>query len=191
MLWELIFLVGGLLVGVTSSQVCSVCGDGYQVGTASAIGSVPGLPPATCDNIELAGRQGLIPIDQCISLPLMIFETCKCQINTSEAAPENPNASYASGHSSLRRVQYLFTPTKRPRPVAAPFRSGSTPPVRSPFYSGSTPVVYPFYYAPSERPVANPSYSSSPSMFMYGRPFTNFPTLQPVFSPFYYAQIEK
>ena len=111
-LQQLVFVIGGLIVGVTSEQICSVCGDGYQVGNPSAISSVPLYPdiPATCDDIELAGLQGMIPISQCSSLPFLIFETCNCQAMHT-TAEKTHEYTKGSGYSSQRRVQSLYSPS--------------------------------------------------------------------------------
>jgi hypothetical protein len=159
MLQELIFVVGGFLVSVTSAQLCSVCGDGYQVGNLSAIGSFPGLPDTlvTCDDIELAGRQGLIPVDQCLALPLLIFETCDCQVNTTDNTRERANAFYGAGYSSLRRAQSSAIP------VAAPSFPGSAAPTHidhSNVQVVESPPGYQFGVDPAPSPVPN-GYSDS------------------------------
>jgi hypothetical protein len=151
MLRELTSAVGGLLVSVNSVQLCFVCGDGYQVGNPSAIGSFPEFPDTlvTCEDIELAGLQGLIPTKQCLALPISIFETCNCQANTTESTQEHANAFRESGSSSLRRAQSWSAESRRP--IAAPFLSGSAPPV-------ATSAVTPSYSVYSTNPVAASPY---------------------------------
>ncbi|KAI2498271.1 RING-like zinc finger [Fragilaria crotonensis] len=80
------FLAGSLLVSVASARGCSVCGDGYHVGSPSAIPKVR-FPEQvgnqyTCSDLEFAGLEGLIPSEECSALSSLIFETCDCQENT-------------------------------------------------------------------------------------------------------------
>ena len=154
MLRQLIYVVGGLLVSVTSEQICAVCGDGYQVGNPSAVGAYPGNQdtPVRCDDIEFAGLRGLIPISQCAFLPSLIFATCDCQPTTKETTSEDGNAVYGQGYSSQRRVQYYHAPAVAPSssvyggsPVAtavAPSNSvyGGSP-VATTFQIDGTPVT--------------------------------------------------
>ena len=93
------FLVGGLLVSVTSAQSCSVCGDGYQVGSPSTLTSLtcPWLSDShcSCNDLQYAGLQGLIAIDKCPIIAVLIFETCDCQEST-VAEPSYTPSSFES-----------------------------------------------------------------------------------------------
>ena len=88
------FVVVALLVSVTSAQGCSVCGDGNQVGSPSAITTFRRFPDqtdthCTCSDLEFAGLEGLIPSEECSVLPILIFETCDCQKDTTSTLSTN------------------------------------------------------------------------------------------------------
>ena len=201
MIKKLIFLVGTILVSVTSEQICSVCGDGYQVGNPSALSSFPGHPdkPATCKEIEVAGLQGFIPISQCLSLPSLIFETCHCQAKTMEKTRKNVNAVNGPGHSSLRRVQWAPGPayaSTDPPVAVSPIAYPYAPAIAYPYapanvgYSGS-PVAAPSLYQYGGTPVGGYQYSSPPYYTQYTGPYqyTESPYLSP--SAQAYADAEK
>ncbi|KAI2497487.1 hypothetical protein MHU86_17037 [Fragilaria crotonensis] len=77
-------MAAALVVSVTSqpSGNCSMCGDGYEVGSpyASASLSCPDAgqgssdSSCTCKDLEIAGLQGLI--SECSNVSLVIFATC-------------------------------------------------------------------------------------------------------------------
>ena len=72
------FFVVALLVSVTSSERCFVCGDGYEVGNPSVVHTgCPGLSgtSCTCIDLEIAGLQGLISTDHCSIIRSLIFES--------------------------------------------------------------------------------------------------------------------
>jgi hypothetical protein len=162
MIRELIFLVGTILVvSVTSEQICSVCGDGYQVGNPSAlVSSFPGHPdkPATstCQEIEVAGLEGLISVSQCRSLPLLIFDTCHCQTKTAEKTQEYANALNRPGYSSLRRVQ-----------ATSPANAASDPAVAT---TATSPSLAPSHAEPPASPVPRAlyGYQPKPGVGVYG-----------------------
>jgi len=58
---------------------CSVCGPGMCVTDFDSIFSFPGQPSVRCGDLETAGINGIIPLDQCGFLPGLILDTCKCQ----------------------------------------------------------------------------------------------------------------
>ena len=111
-------LVVAIIAGVTSGQHCSVCGVGFRVGRPDAILSVQGHPDILCNRLEVAGFQGLIPIDECTSLPPLISEVCSCQANT--AVERNRNRKLQSIPESNSPAAVT---TKKPvtvSPVASP-----------------------------------------------------------------------
>ena len=172
MIRELIFLVGTILVSVTSEQICSVCGDGYQVGNPSAISSFPGHPdtPTSCKEIEVAGLQELIPISQCRSLPSLIFEACNCQAKTTEKTREKVNALNGPGYSSLRRVQAASPAVaSSDLPVATP-----TSPVFSSSVVAASIVVSPVSPVAPANAVYGGSPVAAPSVYQYSESPHNF-----------------
>lgn len=95
------FLVGGFLVSATSAQNCSVCGDGYQVGSPSTVASVRcsalSDSPCTCNDLQYAGLQGLIAIEKCSNISSLIFETCNCKRNTAQNTNKSWNPTSPPG----------------------------------------------------------------------------------------------
>ena len=69
---------------------CSICGNGQIVINLDGIFAFPGQPAVTCRTLELAGEQGLIPIDQCLYLPSVIRSICNCQPIIDNNAPTTP-----------------------------------------------------------------------------------------------------
>eukprot|EP00548_Thalassiothrix_antarctica_P014881 CAMPEP_0194169052 /NCGR_PEP_ID=MMETSP0154-20130528/3763_1 /TAXON_ID=1049557 /ORGANISM="Thalassiothrix antarctica, Strain L6-D1" /LENGTH=640 /DNA_ID=CAMNT_0038880287 /DNA_START=86 /DNA_END=2008 /DNA_ORIENTATION=- len=70
--------------------ICSICGDGKEVGNTDTIFSFPGQPAVTCGILEDDGKQGLIPKNECTVLPNLIGILCECQ-STLVMAPNNTN----------------------------------------------------------------------------------------------------
>ena len=184
------FLVGTLLISVTSAQGCSVCGDGYQVGNPSAITSVS-FPESTdtqlsCSDLEFAGLEGLIPSEDCSVLPSLIFETCDCQENTKGIqSHEYTNSLRGSGYSSQRRAKTWFASPalNTSPPVVAPI---SSPPVAAPYNSPSAfaPISAPYLAA---APAAAPPARPAPIYLVHPVPT---PTLDPIsygYHPSYYT----
>ena len=65
------------------SNGCSVCGDDdICITEPDVVFSFPGQPNATCGEIEKAGREGVIPLDQCQHLPQLITDLCGCRSPT-------------------------------------------------------------------------------------------------------------
>lgn len=130
------FLVGGLIVNVRSAKNCSVCGDGYHVGSPTTMTSVRcsvlSDSLCTCSQLQLAGLLGLIANEKCFNISLLIFETCDCQENTALNANDS---------------QYQTSPPVA-APIAAPHHPSLFGPVAAPsFYP--TPVAFrPTTYAP-------------------------------------------
>jgi hypothetical protein len=58
---------------------CSICGEGFCVGSPDAIFEFPGMSPISCGNLEVAGATGYIPLDQCPFLPTLVAIPCSCQ----------------------------------------------------------------------------------------------------------------
>ena len=184
------FVVVALLVSVTSAQGCSVCGDGNQVGSPSAITTFRRFPDqtdtqCTCSDLEFAGLEGLISNKECSALPILIFETCDCQKNGTSILSTNAyiHSLRGSGYSSLRRVKSWF----------APSALGTSPPVSSPFYLfgpvSSSPVSAPFFgqsasflhlspvSPPTSSPVSPPT--SDPISNTYRPTYYRTPTARP------------
>lgn len=132
------FLVGGLIVNVRSAKNCSVCGDGYHVGSPTTMTnvrcSVLSDSLCTCNQLQLAGLLGLIANEKCFNISLLIFETCDCQENTALNANDS---------------QYQTSPPVA-APIAAPHHPSLVGPVAAPsFYPNPTPVAFrPTTYAP-------------------------------------------
>ncbi|KAI2490489.1 hypothetical protein MHU86_24086 [Fragilaria crotonensis] len=112
------FLVAALLVSVASepSRNCSICGDGYEVGSPYVSTSL-GCPDAgqgstatscTCKDLEIAGLQGLM--SDCSNVSLVIFEACNCQKNTSQKTL-HPTYSPSGTPVSFRPTTNAPTPT--------------------------------------------------------------------------------
>jgi len=58
---------------------CSVCGPGMCVTDFGSIFAFPGQPSVRCGDLEKAGLNGIIPLDQCGFLPSLVMDKCKCQ----------------------------------------------------------------------------------------------------------------
>mmetsp|Transcript_6515 Transcript_6515/g.10353 ORF Transcript_6515/g.10353 Transcript_6515/m.10353 type:complete len:446 (-) Transcript_6515:57-1394(-) len=61
------------------ASVCSICGEGKTVGNPNAMFVYPGLPDAPCGQLDFAGKSGLIPMDFCSLIQMMIFSDASCQ----------------------------------------------------------------------------------------------------------------
>ena len=68
---------------------CSVCGEGQCVVNPDALFAYPGQPSTACGELQNAGFNGLITVDQCPYLSDLIKEDCQCQ----EYIPAPPPAS--------------------------------------------------------------------------------------------------
>ncbi len=164
-------VVVALLVSVTSAQGCSVCGDGYQVGSPSAITTFRRFPEQsdtqfTCSDLEFAGLEGLLPNEECSVLPILIFETCNCKEDAASTSLHGP------GYSSLRRVQQSSY-------AASPALVGTSSPVVAPIYLIG-PASSPSVGAPLHYPTA-PWHSA---------PFHHFsPVATTSFDPISYAYL--
>jgi len=60
------------------STGCSVCGEGRFVASPNDIFQFPGQPTVGCGQLESAGLDGLIPLDQCGFLPPFVGPECGC-----------------------------------------------------------------------------------------------------------------
>lgn len=58
---------------------CSVCGDGLSVTKPKEIFAFPGQPVVECGQLETAGKDGTVPLNQCGFLPPLIKDTCGCR----------------------------------------------------------------------------------------------------------------
>jgi len=63
---------------VSCSDRCLVCGDGQVVGNPDAIFEFPGQPVLSCELLQEAGLNGLVPLEQCPFLPGLIVQ-CECE----------------------------------------------------------------------------------------------------------------
>jgi len=66
---------------------CSVCGPGMCVTDFDAMFEFPGQPTVRCSDLENAGLNGIVPLDQCGFLPGLVAEKCKCHTQTSMSKP--------------------------------------------------------------------------------------------------------
>ncbi|KAI2497477.1 hypothetical protein MHU86_17027 [Fragilaria crotonensis] len=161
------FLVAALLVNVISepSRNCSICGDGYEVGSPYVRTSLSCSDPVqgssatlcTCKDLEIAGLQGLI--SECSIVSLVIFEACHCQENTSQ------NTWFPTSSPSLAPFAPIAPVVPTYYPVASPLSLRPATNFPTPALAGSISPVAPNYY-----PVA------SPVLFL---PATNAPTPAP------------
>lgn len=157
------FLVEALLLSVTSAQRCSVCGAGYMVGRPSGSTSIcfPKLSDSTCSchDLELAGLQGLIPIEECQTIPQMISETCYCRDSSNiQNTDESTNSLHGTSYSTVRSAKSWFSSSA---PVSLP------PIALESFYPSvsAVPVVAPYYYYPTDTAETfRPAKTSSPSV---------------------------
>jgi hypothetical protein len=69
------------------SNGCSVCGVGRCIGKPDAIFAFPGQPAVSCGDLQTAGEAGLVPLNQCPSLPLFLSD---CECGTSGPEPTAP-----------------------------------------------------------------------------------------------------
>jgi len=58
---------------------CSVCGPDKCVTDFDKVFAYPGQPEVECGVLEKAGHGGVIPLDQCVILPKLIKDKCKCR----------------------------------------------------------------------------------------------------------------
>ncbi|KAI2497484.1 hypothetical protein MHU86_17034 [Fragilaria crotonensis] len=123
------FLVAALLVSVASEQSrnCSICGDGYEVGSPYVRTSLGCPDPVhessttscTCKDLEIAGLQGLI--SECSVVSLVIFKECHCQESTS------PNTWLPTYSPSLAQFAPVGPAAPTYYSVAAPVTNAPTP----------------------------------------------------------------
>lgn len=66
---------------------CSICGSRHCVTKPDEIFAYPGQPEVSCYTLETAGRQGMIPSDDCAQLPSLVRNVCACQEATRFVAP--------------------------------------------------------------------------------------------------------
>jgi len=71
---------------------CSVCGDGKHVTNPDEVFEFPGQPAVECGNLEIAGLNGQVPLDQCAFLPALVEGSCECEDCSGDPtpAPVNP-----------------------------------------------------------------------------------------------------
>jgi hypothetical protein len=128
------FLTLAFVVRACSGQRCFVCGDGFRVGRPDAIVSFQGQPDVLCNHLEFIGIQGLIPIDQCFSLPPLISETCNCQTDTTVKRHRGRKLQNTTGSSSPAAVPTYkpVTATATPTAIAIPNSPTARPTTASP-----------------------------------------------------------
>lgn len=78
---------------------CSVCGAGNKVGSPNSLFEFPGQPVVTCEILEQAGQDGLIPLAACSILPGLL-SSCDCQ-PTDDSAGGDALVSPAVGPCSV------------------------------------------------------------------------------------------
>ncbi|KAI2507625.1 hypothetical protein MHU86_6812 [Fragilaria crotonensis] len=100
--------------GTSTSQGCSICGDGKVVSAPDAIFAFPGFDPVPCGDLQQAGLVGQVPLEICPVLPNMIG-VCLCVDGTLPPG--------TGGGSSP--------------PVAAP-TTGTSPPIAAPNTGGTS-----------------------------------------------------
>lgn len=91
---------------------CSICGTNRCVGNPAATFSFPGKPSTTCGQLETAGYQGQIPIDQCSFLPELI-PLCECGYS----APRNSVSTSEEGVGSVWQPTRVQSPTHSSSPA--------------------------------------------------------------------------
>lgn len=99
-----------------SPDGCSVCGNlDHCIQKPDAIVSSPNEPNVTCADLEKAGREGIIPSDECVALPDTIRDLCACAIPT--AAPtSSPSISPEPTRSPTSSMKPSASPTASPAP---------------------------------------------------------------------------
>jgi hypothetical protein len=70
------FLIAACRIERTTGQ-CSICGEGKVVSQPNAIFTFPKQPAYACGVLETAGKNGQIPLNQCLVLP-SIVDVCQC-----------------------------------------------------------------------------------------------------------------
>jgi hypothetical protein len=129
---------------------CSVCGEGLCVGNPSAIFIFTGQPEVLCGDLEQAGIDGQVPLDQCPFLPNLV-STCKCGTGTTPDPSPSPTRAAVSP-TAAPVVAIAPSPAPTPAPTAAP-----------------TPVPTPQLIAPSKRPTPPPAVPTpAPVIDVYG-----------------------
>jgi len=73
-------------MSMMTQPICSVCGDGNEVGNPDAVLSFPGVP-LQC--IGVPGLLGVIPPPQCAVLPQLISTVCECQSSLPDVVARN------------------------------------------------------------------------------------------------------
>jgi hypothetical protein len=63
----------------SNGETCSVCGDKWVVGAPDALVSFPGQFSISCEQLQVAGMSGLIPLHQCEMFRPLLLDVCSCQ----------------------------------------------------------------------------------------------------------------
>jgi hypothetical protein len=102
--------------GVLSSTGCSICGDADKcIQKPDEIFAFPDFPAVSCGDLEKAGREGSIPLDQCPFLPQLISELCGCAPPT-PAPSQTPSLSAEPSASPSKSIAPSFSPTASSKP---------------------------------------------------------------------------
>eukprot|EP00548_Thalassiothrix_antarctica_P006610 CAMPEP_0194131662 /NCGR_PEP_ID=MMETSP0152-20130528/2387_1 /TAXON_ID=1049557 /ORGANISM="Thalassiothrix antarctica, Strain L6-D1" /LENGTH=547 /DNA_ID=CAMNT_0038826519 /DNA_START=25 /DNA_END=1668 /DNA_ORIENTATION=- len=99
----------------TPSDGCSICGPGLCVTAEKAIFSFPGQPTVPCGQLQEAGYDGVIPLDQCPFLPSLVKEKCGCHsasnVGLANSPTRPPTRPPSSSQGSHQKPESYFPPT--------------------------------------------------------------------------------
>jgi len=144
------------LLSTTGDVSCSVCGKGRKVGDENTMFAFPGQPAVTCKELQIAGEEGSIPLDQCAFYPRVILQVCGCMsVINNEASddddtstnnntntipqldtlPNNSNSSSSSSNNSNKNLAPVITSVKSSSPIT------SSPLTTAPIFVTINPVL--------------------------------------------------
>ena len=125
---RMILLLIQLIVRITSAdQLCSICGDGFQVGKPNAVVILfEQLEPMPCFHLQEAGSQGLISSAQCDLLPSLISRSCGCVESKTASIRRLQHANPVSGSI------YASMPVSVAAPVLPPVLTPVLPQTKLP-----------------------------------------------------------
>ncbi|KAI2509737.1 hypothetical protein MHU86_4719 [Fragilaria crotonensis] len=102
---------------VANGQGCSICGDGKSITAPDAIFAFPGVDPIGCGELQTAGRNGEISLENCPVLPALIA-ACACAPDSGTSPTRAPMGTASPALKPTRR------PTLKPTTLVKPTTPG-------------------------------------------------------------------
>ncbi|KAI2511940.1 hypothetical protein MHU86_2456 [Fragilaria crotonensis] len=159
----------------TPGQGCSICGDGKSVTAPDAIFAFPYYDPIACGELQTAGLNGELPLENCLIYP-DIIGVCACAPDSGTSPNGAPMGTASPTRKPTRRPTQKPTsrgPTRKPtrRPTQKPTSRG---PTRNPT---RRPTQKPTSRVPTRKPTRRPT--QKPTARGPTRKPTRRPTLKP------------